>query len=434
MRIRKIYHEYLLARQQLREEGYEFNGAYTFVVSAFFVTMLLWLGLAFWNTLQQGGDNIAAINILYFIAITVSMGFSITFYQHRVVSHNSAKLVGNWAGYFIHLVFIYLQTSTFQGSILTWGADHRTHHGNEDKPQDPYSTKKIKGSTFWGYLWSHFWCYFYNTPAKYQKAFDASLVQQKRATDGRVLPIYEFQHSHYDLIAVLGLLINGFWMMLLFGSDVSLPSYGMGVFYMAAFIGMVHQVTWLVNSFTHTRDEQHSGKTSSRSAVRRPTYLILSALPLGEGNHHDGHHAMPTDFFNGNRDWWTYDPTGWLGQVLEFLKLAQLKRLTPDVVCKQGWIGSVQVLAAQYQWRKSVPQEVKTSIDACLADVKSAWKRWDAARKSWQENKTEELKKAMLSAQDAVDAANEVFEKRKAELLQQLENQMSQSELMAQGG
>ncbi len=64
-------------------------------------------------------------------------GLAITAGYHRLFSHVTYKTI-----WLVRLFYVLFGAAAFEGSVIEWVTDHRTHHRYTDQANDPYSIKK----------------------------------------------------------------------------------------------------------------------------------------------------------------------------------------------------------------------------------------------------------------------------------------------------
>ena len=177
-----------------------------------------------------------------FLVMYIITGMGITVGYHRLVAHQSFEcrdwvkacllVIGGWA---------------LQNSALMWCADHIRHHAKTDQEEDPYNVNK-------GFWHSHCGWLFYDTPhrtAKYE-------VRLRRD------PIVMWQHRHYWLIVVSGLLLPcllGLWHGSWHGAFSAFLMGGLLRLF------MVLNSTFTINSLCHMIGTQpHGTQDSSRDS------------------------------------------------------------------------------------------------------------------------------------------------------------------------
>ena len=234
------------------------------------VTILLWItGLQpiLWS--WRSG-------VLAFVWFALS-STAITAGYHRLFSHPSHKATS-----VLELFHLLWGAAAVQGSALQWSAQHRDHHTFVDGPRDPYNIQR-------GFWWAHVGWVFHKTYPNYARVPDLTKDH-----------LVSLQH-HFELPLTVGM---GFLAPAAVGM---LWGEALGAFLVVSFVRLVIQwhMTFCVNSLAHYwGDQQYSTKNSSRSS------FMVSLFTWGEGNNHNRHHSLPTDYRTGV-EWYAFDPAKW---------------------------------------------------------------------------------------------------------------------------
>lgn len=262
-------------------------------------TAVALLGTAGW--LWSGSFNWYTL-LLAFVLRTLA-GMSITGGYHRLFSHRSYDAPAP-----VRLYFALLGAAAFEGSIIDWSLDHRTHHRHIDTDKDPYNIND-------GFWWAHIGWMFWRRDRDYSPTHNADLWND---------PIVAWQHKHYILIAslmtfVLPMLIAALWGDLFGGLLVA------GGFRLI----VNHHETWAINSVCHyfgvqTYSDKHTARDNWFTAL----------FTYGEG-YHNYHHEFASDYRNGIR-WYDFDPTKWMIFGLSQVGLAsELRRIRPEEIMRR---------------------------------------------------------------------------------------------------
>ncbi len=228
-------------------------------------------------------------------------GLSITAGYHRLCAHKSYQ--ASWP---VRLLLALFGAAAFQGSIMEWCTDHRTHHRYTDTEDDPYNIKQ-------GFWHAHITWLFFLDPTKR----NFSNVEDLQSD-----PIYSFQHRFYPLLAVMMSFVLPTIIGALWGNAISaLIIAGL------LRVTVVYQMTFFINSLCHL-----VGKQTYKSSSARDNW-VTALVTFGEG-FHNFHHQFPIDYRNGLR-FFHFDPTKWLIYALAKLGLASdLKRIDTHRVIK----------------------------------------------------------------------------------------------------
>ncbi len=228
----------------------------------------------------------------------------VTVGYHRLFTHKSFK--PNRA---VKNVLAILGSMAIEGPVIRWVADHRKHHKFSDKEGDPHSPWRY-GNSFVGltkgFLWAHMGWLFdaEQTPIdKYAPdlAKDRDLVRISR------------MFWMWVLVSILlpplaGFLITWSW-------QGALTAFFWGT---VVRIGLLHHVTWSINSICHV-----IGERPFRSRDKSGNVWWL-AIPSGGESWHNLHHADPTSARHGVGRWqldssariiWILEKLGWVKDV-----------------------------------------------------------------------------------------------------------------------
>lgn len=214
------------------------------------------------------------LGVILYVASTggVTMGY------HRMYTHKGFVAVRP-----LRIALAAAGCLAFQGSPEAWVANHRLHHALSDQPGDPHSPyapadpEGIRESriTWRGLVRSHLGWLFVTPGASVERW----------APDMRDDPALRWVSRRYPLICA-----GGFALPFLVGlAFTGSPSGGLwcAVWAGAVRVGLLHHVSWSINSVCHT-----FGRRPFPSDDRSSNVWWLSLLSLGE-SWHNGHHAFP---------------------------------------------------------------------------------------------------------------------------------------------
>ncbi len=238
-------------------------------------------------------DWIVAI-VLYFLRM-----FFVTGFYHRYFSHRTFK-TSRW----FQFIMAFLAETSMQKGVLWWGAHHRVHHRNSDKPGDPHSMK------LYGFWYSHIgWIL----------GPDFKETDYKGISDFTKYKELVWLNKYYVVppitlmlvLMMLGGIVNGGSITAMFAVPGGLSTLIIGFF--LSTIALYHG-TFSINSIMHKlgRQRYETGDESRNSA-------LLAFITLGEGwhnNHHYYESATRQGFF-----WWEFDITYYLLKVLSWFGL-----------------------------------------------------------------------------------------------------------------
>jgi stearoyl-CoA desaturase (Delta-9 desaturase) len=246
-----------------------------------------------------GWTDVAIAVVMY--AIT---GHGITVGFHRFFTHKSFK-----PNRPLKIALAIAGSMAIQGPVIRWVADHRKHHKFSDRDGDPHSPWRY-GQTIpaltKGFLHAHMMWLFdpEQTPQrKYAPDLlkDRDIVRVSRA---------------FPLLVAISLLLPA-----LLGGLLTMSWAGaLTAFFWASLVrvGLLHHVTWSINSICHTVGEQ---PFKSRDKSGNVWWLAIPSM--GE-SWHNLHHADPTCARHGvlpgqvdtsARTIWAFEKLGWVHSV-----------------------------------------------------------------------------------------------------------------------
>jgi stearoyl-CoA desaturase (delta-9 desaturase) len=241
-----------------------------------------------------------AIALVFYVV----SGLGITVGYHRYFTHGSFK-----AQRPLRVALALAGSLAMQGPVITWVADHRRHHAFSDKEGDPHSPWLF--GTGPAALAKGFW------HAHTGWLFDRDQTNRERFTpdllaDADIRRVDRF----FVLWSVLTLLVPA-----ALGGLLTLSWWGaLTAFFWAGLVrvGLLHHVTWSINSICHMIGEQpFAARDHSRNV------WPLAVLSFGE-SWHNLHHADPTCARHGvqrgqvdisARVIWAFEKLGWAHSV-----------------------------------------------------------------------------------------------------------------------
>jgi stearoyl-CoA desaturase (delta-9 desaturase) len=251
-------------------------------------TVALWNWGITWHDLVIGA-------VMYLVA-----GHGITIGYHRLFTHKAFK-----ASRPLKIALATAGTLAVEGDVCTWAADHRRHHQFSDKPGDPHSPWRFGTSVravAKGMLWAHVGWVFNNEKTDQQHYVPDLLGDPDLAWVVRLQPLL--------ILVTFGApaLAGGLW-------GHSWAAAGSAFFWAGLVrIGLLHHVTWSVNSICHI-----GGSQPFRSRDHSGNVWWLALLSGGEA-WHNLHHADPTSARHGvlrhqldssARMIWLFERLGW---------------------------------------------------------------------------------------------------------------------------
>ena len=261
------------SRNPLRGEQREYRPEIIAFMAA--VHLLALIAIPFYSV-----PNLIAFLIMYVVTV-----FGVTLGLHRMASHKSFKSPRWFAR-----ILMTMGALAAQGGPIEWVGLHRHHHLYSDQEVDHHDSMR-------GFWWSHFEWMIHGVPA--MKHIDTLTKDLQKDPYYRWLEEY-FLLTQIPLGAILFLV--GGWGMVLWGIPLRMA--------------VVYNVTWLVNSATHTWGYR-SYDTEDNS--RNNWWVAL--LSFGEG-WHNNHHAIQSRARHGLR-WYEVDVTYYTIWILEKFGLAR---------------------------------------------------------------------------------------------------------------
>ena len=261
------------------------------------------LGLAAAMALAWGwGMSILDVVIALVAYVVSGMGVTVGFHRH--FTHKSFKAVRP-----LKVALAITGSLAFQGSIVSWVADHRRHHAFSDKVGDPHSpwlfgTGPIAIAR--GFWHAHMgWLFDRDKTNARRFAPDLLADRDVAAVDRQFVLLTVVS---LGIPALLGGLLSWSW----WGALTAFLWGGL------VRVGLLHHVTWSINSICHMVGRRPFG-TRDRSA----NVWWLAVLSFGE-SWHNLHHADPTCARHGvkrgqidmsARLIWLFERFGWVHAV-----------------------------------------------------------------------------------------------------------------------
>lgn len=244
--------------------------------------------------------------------LSISAGY------HRLFSHPTHR-----AHAVLRAMYLFFGAASIQNSALKWSSDHRIHHGQVDRKDDPYNIRK-------GLWWAHMGWVLHATP---EPDF-ANVPDLKK--DKLVM----LQHRYYLLTAILSAGVLPLCLGFLWGDPI-------GALLVAGFLRLVLEwhSTFSINSIAHKIGSRpYSLANSARDS------FLTALVTMGEG-YHNFHHRFANDYRNGVR-WFHFDPTKWWVWTMSKLNLTwDLKRASREAI-----LAARAKVKAEIAARRGVPQ------------------------------------------------------------------------------
>lgn len=245
-------------------------------------------------------------DIALFIPLYLMSGLGITVGFHRYLTHSSFKAT-RW----LRVTLAVAGSFAIQGSPTQWVADHRRHHQYSDLEGDPHSPWRF-GESFLGLTKGLFhahvgWLFARDLSNRERFAPDLMADKDIQKVD-RLFPWLVLTSVLSP--AVVGGLVTLSW------------QGALTAFFWAGLvrIGLLHHVTWAINSVCHVYGER---PFAMREGDRASNFWPLAVLSFGE-SWHNLHHADPTSARHGvlrgqvdmsARLIWIFEKFGWASNV-----------------------------------------------------------------------------------------------------------------------
>jgi stearoyl-CoA desaturase (delta-9 desaturase) len=250
------------------------------------------------------GWGLSLLDVVIATIAYFGTGLGVTVGFHRHFTHMSFKAVRP-----LKVALAITGSLAFQGSIVSWVADHRRHHAFSDKEGDPHSpwlfgtgpTAIVRG------FWHAHMGWLFDRDKTNARRFAPDLLADRdvAAVDRQFVLLTAVS---LGVPALLGGLLSWSW----WGALTAFLWGGL------VRVGLLHHVTWSINSICHMAGRRPFG-TRDRSA----NVWWLAVLSFGE-SWHNLHHADPTCARHGvkrgqidmsARLIWVFEKFGWVHSV-----------------------------------------------------------------------------------------------------------------------
>jgi stearoyl-CoA desaturase (delta-9 desaturase) len=266
------------------------------------------------------GWGITLLDVVIATIAYFGTGLGVTVGFHRHFTHKSFKATRP-----MKVALAITGSLAFQGSIVSWVADHRRHHAFSDKEGDPHSPwlfgtgplALVRG------FWHAHMGWLFDRDKTNARRFAPDLLADRdvAAVDRQFVLLTAVS---LGVPALLGGLLSWSW----WGALTAFLWGGL------VRVGLLHHVTWSINSICHMAGRRPFG-TRDRSA----NVWWLAVLSFGE-SWHNLHHADPTCARHGvkrgqidmsARLIWLFEKFGWVHSVRwpTPQRLERLARRTP---------------------------------------------------------------------------------------------------------
>jgi stearoyl-CoA desaturase (Delta-9 desaturase) len=266
------------------------------------------------------GWGITLLDVVIATIAYFGTGLGVTVGFHRHFTHKSFKATRP-----MKVALAITGSLAFQGSIVSWVADHRRHHAFSDKEGDPHSPWLFGTGPLAivrGFWHAHMgWLFDRDKTNARRFAPDLLADRDVAAVDRQFVLLTVVS---LGVPALLGGLLSWSW----WGALTAFLWGGL------VRVGLLHHVTWSINSICHMAGRRPFG-TRDRSA----NVWWLAVLSFGE-SWHNLHHADPTCARHGvkrgqidmsARLIWLFEKFGWVHSVRwpTPQRLERLARRTP---------------------------------------------------------------------------------------------------------
>ena len=220
---------------------------------------LLWGRALHWRDLVLG------------VALYVVTGHGITIGFHRMFTHNSFR-----AKRPLKLALGIAGSMAFQGSLVSWVANHRRHHVHSDQLGDPHTPHGASMSRGRGFMHAHLGWLFRPDDTSVSRYAPDLLKDRDAMLLSRLFPL--LATASLALPFAAGWVLSG----TLHGAITALVWAGL------VRMALLHHATWSINSICHVTG-RHPFRTSDHSG----NVAALAVVSMGE-SWHNLHHALPS--------------------------------------------------------------------------------------------------------------------------------------------
>ena len=257
-------------------------------------------------------------DVVIALAMYAVSGHGITVGFHRLFTHKSFK-----PNRVVKIALAVAGSLAVQGPVIRWVADHRKHHKFSDRDGDPHSPWRygydLKALTR-GFMHAHM-MWLFNPEQTPQRKYAPDLMKDRDLVRiSRQFPLWVVVSMF--LPALLDGLVTMSW-------QGALTAFFWGSLVR---VGLLHHVTWSINSICHTVGER---PFVSRDKSANVWWLAIPSM--GE-SWHNLHHADPTCARHGvlrgqldssARVIWALEKIGWVHDVRWPVK----ERISAKLVC-----------------------------------------------------------------------------------------------------
>jgi stearoyl-CoA desaturase (delta-9 desaturase) len=221
-----------------------------------------------------GLHDVIIAGVMYIVA-----GLGITVGYHRYFTHGSFKAKRG-----LRIALAIMGSLAIEGPVIRWVSDHRRHHAFSDKEGDPHSPHRF-GPGVWNLLKGLFHAHIgwlFETEQTSQTKYAPDLLADKDVRRvNKLFPLFVVVSLTLPLI--VGGLVTWSW-------QGALTAFFWGGLIR---VGLLHHVTWSINSVCHT-----FGERPFKARDKSSNFWPLAILSFGE-SWHNYHHADQTSARHG---------------------------------------------------------------------------------------------------------------------------------------
>jgi len=264
----------------------------------------------FWHHGIGWFDVILAVTLYVVTGLGISLGF------HRHFAHHSFR-----ARRGLRIALAVAGSLAAEGSLISWVSNHRRHHVFADREGDPHSPWTVDSGPMQrlrGLFHAHVGWLFSGTDANAERWSRDLLADRDVVVISRLAPLWPV--ASLTVPFAIGYVVT----RSLTGATLAMVWAG------AVRIGLLHHVTWSVNSLGHM-----FGTRPYRTSDRSGNIGWLSVISFGD-SWHNSHHAFPALARHGC-DAGQFDPSAAVLRVLEGARWATSVRWpSPDILARRS--------------------------------------------------------------------------------------------------
>ncbi|HVB27442.1 MAG TPA: acyl-CoA desaturase [Mycobacteriales bacterium] len=222
------------------------------------------------------GRGVSVLDLVLAVVFYAVTGHGLTAGFHRLLAHR-AFTASRW----VKVTLAVAGSMAFEGSVISWVANHRRHHANTDREGDPHSPYAY-GATPWartrGALHAHMGWLFQSQPAHDTHWAPDLLADRDLVMVTRLFPVLCV--LSLGAPALIGWAVTG----------TLAGAVGGFVWGGLVRVFLLHHSTFAVNSACHIWGKR---PFRTRDGDRATNFAPLAVLAMGE-NWHNLHHSSPT--------------------------------------------------------------------------------------------------------------------------------------------